>query len=256
MLTALGSDSYGGYLESIKPYAVPILAVWTTRLSIAGGDLKRMTDKVPEEFKRFAVEDLHFLDTQPLEILGEIPLLYVGLTWNYDNALAGGAKGTGGLSAKGRSVIRMAERLGVAVDTAHLNRKSFFETVDFAEGKLLCSHCCFDSVFNHVRNLSDEQIGLIKGRGGIVGMTLESSFLSDGKARLCDAVRHIDYFVSKFGLGSLALGTDFNGCTPPDELSDYRSLEKLGYELEKLGYTKENIRKIFYENANNFFTVR
>ena len=257
MLTTMDSSEYARYLHGIKEYAAPVLAVWTTRLDVKRGFLKKLADAVPKESARFALEDAHFLGEGPLEQLGEIPLLYVGLTWNDDNTLAGGAKsGTQmGLTERGKTVIREAERHGIALDVAHLNRRSFFELMDYAHGKTLCSHCCFDAVYSHPRNLTDEQIELLVLRGGIVGMTFESSFLTGLKAKISDVVRHIDHFVQKFGCDSLAIGSDFNGCAPPDELCDYPSIFGLAYELEKLGYDQSDIRKIFETNAQNFFAV-
>lgn len=258
MLTALKADDYLSYLGEIKDYARPVLAIWSTRLKVECGFLKSLTSRIPAEFARFAIEDAHFLGDGSLEILSEIPLLYVGLTWNDDNALAGGAKaGTfKGLTERGKEVVRQIERLGIAVDTAHLNRKSFFDILDYSRGKMLCSHCCFDAVCSHPRNLTDKQLALLVSRGAIVGMTLESSFLSREKATLADAVRHIDYFVERFGCDNLAIGSDFNGCTPPEELSDYPSFVGLKTELEKRGYSYGDIRKIFESNARNFFDCR
>lgn len=258
MLTALSPREYAGYLDGIREYASPVLAIWSTRLDVAPGFLKDLVSAVPKEFARFALEDAHFLGKQSLGLLSEIPLLYAGLTWNDDNALAGGAKaGTSkGLTERGKAVIREAERLGIAVDTAHLNRKSFFDVLDYAQGKLLCSHCCFDAVYSHPRNLTDEQIKLIVSRGGIVGVTSESSFLTKGNAAYTDVVRHIDYFVQKFGCDNLAVGSDFNGCTPPDGLNDYPSFSVLTDALEKIGYTQSDIRKIFSLNAKKFFADR
>ena len=91
MLTALSPREYAGYLDGIREYASPVLAIWSTRLDVAPGFLKDLVSAVPKEFARFALEDAHFLGKQSLDLLSEIPLLYAGLTWNDDNALAGGA---------------------------------------------------------------------------------------------------------------------------------------------------------------------
>lgn len=255
MLTALKAEKYTAYLDGIRGCARPVLAVWSTRLDVTPGFLKKLTALVPKEFARFALEDAHFLEKQSLELLSEIPLLYVGLTWNGDNALAGGAKAgaSKGLTERGKAVIREVERLGIAVDTAHLNRKSFFDVLDYAQGKLLCSHCCFDAVRAHSRNLTDEQIGLLISRGGIVGLTLESAFLSESEPTLSDVIRHIDHFVQLFGCNNLAVGTDFNGCNPPKELCDYNAFALLKDKLGELGYKDEDVQKIFYSNAKKFF---
>lgn len=255
MLTGLYGSEHSKYLKNVGD-AKMILAVWTTKIEgIRRGYFRRLRDSVmPFGEYAFAVEDLHFLDGCPLSVLSEIPLKYVGLTWNFDNALAGGALGNGTLTAKGKQVLSEAKRLGIAVDTAHLNRKSFFRVIDSCKGRVLNSHCCFDAVHSHPRNITDEQIKLLIDRNAVIGMTLESSFLSGGAAGVSDAVRHIDHFVQKFGCDNLALGTDFNGGTPPKELDGYERLQVcLGRALSELGYTEKDIEKIFFKNAYDFF---
>lgn len=203
---------------------------------------------------RFAIEDLHFLTDSTLYLLEEIPLSYIGLTWNYDNPLAGGALGEDGLKPLGKNVVRLAETLGIVTDTAHLNRRSFYDVIETAKGRVMNSHCCFDAVRNHPRNLTDDQIALLQERGGIVGLTLERSFLDERNADLNAVVRHIDHFVQKFGCDTLCIGSDFNGSSPPKGLMGYDGFSALKSRLLARGYKNRDVDKIFFKNAMNFFS--
>ncbi len=261
LLTGVSANEYDGYLARVCKQSVKgiILAFWTTELDVKEGFFQSTVSNIRfDKYKNvefgYAVEDLHFLENAPLSILSELPFKYVGLTWNYDNALAGGALGTSDLLPLGKRVLKEAERLNIAVDTAHLNEKSFYSVVDSCGGKVMNSHCCFDEVFRHPRNLTARQIQMLVERNGIIGVTLHDKFLSKGEATAESVVRHIDYFVQKFGPNNLCIGSDFNGCRPPEDLCEYDGFRLLKIKLLKLGYTQSAIDGIFYKNAIEFFT--
>jgi len=122
--------------------------------------------------------------------------------------------------------------------------------------KIFNSHTLLKSCYNHERNLSDQQIKLLIARGGVVGLTPVNQFLKEKKATLCDFVAVIDTFVERFGIDNAAIGTDFFGADPLEGLENYDSFESLVAELEKLGYTRIDISKIFYRNASRFFQYK
>lgn len=261
MLTGMPASEYDGYLNRIRKQSVKgvIFAFWTTRLDICEGFFKTAAEKLSfpvggDVSFGYSVEDLHFLDNCSISVLSELPFKYIGLTWNHDNALAGGALGESDLKPLGKRVLVEAKRLKIAVDTAHLNRKSFFSVLENYEGKILNSHCCFDDVNRHARNLTRDQIAKLIERNGIIGVTLHSEFLSKDKAVSEDVVRHIDYFVQNYGYRNLCVGTDFNGGCPPGDLKDYDGFRLLKVKLLKLGYAQAAIDAIFYGNAAEFFT--
>lgn len=251
---------YGAYLLKAESEGVRavILAFWTTRLRGVSAD---MLNAYAERFKRlnsgielsFAMEDLHFITEETLSLLNVIPLKYAGLTWNGDNALAGGALGCQGLTQLGRTVLKECGRLDITVDTAHLNCKSFYEVLQAHEGRVMNSHCCFDAVCSHPRNLDDRQIEALIERGGIIGLTLERSFLTRGRAGLDDVIRHIEHFTQKFGCDNICIGSDFNGSSPPEQISGYEDFRLVKTGLLKRGYSESGVEKIFYRNAQQFF---
>ena len=199
-------------------------------------------------------EDFSFESEREKEILLSFKPVCVSLTWNYDNFLAGGAKSQGGLKTAGKSLVKRLNELKIPVDCAHLNEKSFFEVVEFAD-KVVCTHTAFCGVRKHFRNLSDEQIKTIIDKGGIIGLAFYSDFLSDGNATERNLIEHIDYFVSKFGYDNLCLGTDFNGCDDfPECYADYRCERRLKNSLLALGYDIVSIEKILCGNLLNFLT--
>ena len=73
-------------------------------------------------------------------------------------------------------------------------------------------------LFDHPRNITDEQIRAVAERGGLVGVNAVSSFLrTDGVgASLSDLVEHLDYLVQMIGPERVCLGLDFWSDAPVD----------------------------------------
>jgi membrane dipeptidase len=61
-------------------------------------------------------------------------------------------------------------------------------------------------------------------------------------------VRHIDYLVERMGVDHVALGSDFDGATIPDELGGAAGLPKLVAALRASGHDDEAIAKITHGN--------
>lgn len=233
--------------------------VWTSEFSQQDA-MKKLYDakKFEEHHEKcfFAIEDLHFLTKDTINEVANLHPKYAGLTWNYDNNLAGGALEFGDLSGFGKNVIKSFENNNIIIDTAHLNEKSFMSVANYCAKPIICSHTASFSVNSHPRNLKDYQVKIIIESGGIVGICLVSDFLTGKRnSTVLDYIKHIDYLVNKFGIDSFAIGTDFCGTNHlPSGITDYKSLQKeLSLGLEKLGYKPNDINKLFCVNARKIF---
>ena len=181
----------------------------------------------------------------------------ITLTWNAENEIGSGAFSEGGLTPFGKEFIKEAEKLGIVLDVSHLNRKSFFEFAEIAEKPFVASHSNADIVNNEYgkkRNLSKEQIQIIRERKGLIGLNFCCDFIEDEKASDIDSVcRQIDYF-KKFECDDIiAFGFDFDGCTVNDKFNGIEKIPMLYSELKNIGYEEDFLDKMFYENANKFF---
>ena len=73
-----------GYADRLRGV---VLAFWSTNyLSLPEIRLPRRQNLF------FAVEDMHFFTPEHADNLIRLSPVYCGLTWNYDNGLAGGAR--------------------------------------------------------------------------------------------------------------------------------------------------------------------
>ena len=175
---------------------------------------------------------------------------YLTLTWNGENAIAGGSGTDKGLTRFGREVIRELNRLKICTDLSHLNDKSFFAAIERAEYPI-ASHSNSREICPAPRNLTDEQLKLIGEKNGLIGLCFYPKFLGG------NAFEKIYENICRLGnLGlenNIAIGSDFDGADMSDELSDISKVPDLYAYLEKRGISAGTLKKIFYENAQNYF---
>ena len=230
-----------------------IYAFWTTELVNPLSYIEKKIAQYRSAGYRFSIEDAGFIRERDIDKLCSLPLSYVGLTHNYDNALAGGAFGGGELLRLGEKVIRALNAAGITIDTAHLSTRSFYRVADIAE-RIINSHTALYSIVNHPRNLTDEQIDLILRRNGVIGIAAVADFIGGDTAD--DYVRTIDSTVQRFGIDAVCIGTDFHGTKPLKGLKAYEDFDEVIRKLSMLGYTDCDIKKILCENANRYFDRR
>ena len=208
-----------------------------------------------EKDELIAFEDVGYEDLD-FDKIARFSPVYVGLTWNGENKFGYGCNFSDGLKKEGKSLIKFLNKSGIAVDTAHISKGGFKDIIENAE-TVVNSHTCFNGAYSHKRNLDDWQIELLIEKNAPIGVTLCGYFMSDNTCRVADFIRQIDYFAERFGTDNLCIGTDFYGCDYfPEGINDYEDFSRISEELEKLGYKKEDIEKIFYGNLNSFLEKR
>jgi len=238
------------YFSRAKKVGVDTIVVsaWTTLMGDPIKEIKfyrKLIDELNTGVKLLLhVEDAWFLTKENIDEFLSCKPYSVGLTWNQDNDLAGGAHTKGNLTELGKFVVEKLSSSGVVIDLAHLNRKSFFQVTELLKGKrLFCSHTCFDELHIHPRNLESSQIQTIIASGGLIGLTLVNDFLGSE-----DFYQHIAYFVENYGDKNLGIGTDFFGTQDlPKNLKSYKDLRKF-----KKSLNPETAERIFHKNWYDF----
>lgn len=179
------------------------------------------------------------------------------LTWNGENEIGRGVRSEGviGLSDFGRQAVPELEQNGIVVDISHASPELFYDVAAIARKPFVASHSNAQKICSHPRNLTDEQFEAIRRSGGLVGLNFYEAFLNDKpeQASMQDVLRHAEYFLSLGGEDVLAVGGDLDGSTLPGDMPGIEALGSL-YELFlRENYSESLVRKIFYENAVNFF---
>ena len=196
-------------------------------------------------------------DLANLDYLNECGVKMMTLTWNDHCEVGGGSLAVepNGLTEFGRNVVKRMTELSIAIDISHASDNLFFDVANAVTAPFVASHSNSRSVCQHRRNLTNEQIDIIKSRGGLVGLNFARDFLKNdsSKASAYDIIKHADYFLSHGGEKAVCIGTDFDGTDMPDEISGIESMESL-YELFlRHNYSENLVEDIFFNNAFNFF---
>jgi len=198
---------------------------------------------------------------QALELWYAAGLRSLGPVWSRPNAFAHGvpfmfpaSPDTGpGLTAAGRRLVRRCAELGIAVDLSHLNEAGFWDVARLDGAPLIASHSGVHALCASTRNLTDAQLDAIAASGGLVGIVFAAPFIradgaDDADTPLAAIVAHVRYAADRIGVEHVALGSDFDGATVPDELGDVAGLPRLLDALAAAGFTEDEVRAIAWDN--------
>lgn len=195
------------------------------------------------------IEGLHHLYDKGVRL--------ITLTWNAPNEIACGAFSDGGFTKFGKEFVKEAEELGITLDVSHLNRQSFYEFAELSQKPFIASHSNADIVNNEYgrkRNLNDEQIRIIKERNGLIGLNFCREFIEDENACGVDAIcRQLNYLLNSGCEDIISFGSDFDGCAIHPDLCGIEKIPLLFKKLINKGFGEAFLKKLFYENADNFF---
>ncbi len=201
------------------------------------------------------IEGAHALegDLDKVEHYARRGVRYLGLMHFSANEAGFPAYGRGrsdgeGLSRWGVELVERCEAASIIVDLAHLNRRGFLEACRLATRPPIVSHTGVSGAFDHWRNIDDEQLRAVAGKGGIVGIIFCPQFL--GGSGIDDVVKHLLHVIDVAGEDTPALGSDWDGfIVPTPDLCDASRLPVLTDALLRAGLGEEVLAKILRKNA-------
>jgi membrane dipeptidase len=188
----------------------------------------------------------------------------VGLAHMHDNGLASSSTGRNkraGLSTTGKLVARNALNAGALLDVSHLSDASFDDVAALsreAGRPIVASHSDARAICAHPRNLTDDQLHTIASTHGIVGLNLHGPYVTSlGEARLSDVMDQLDHLMKVAGEDHVAIGSDFDGgIQTPLQLPDADHFPTLASAMLQRGYTDEQVKKVFSDNALRVLDAR
>src|SRR6185437_3431563 len=224
---------------------------------------------------------LHFQGGDPIEADVNLLDAYHALgvrvmqpTYNARNRLGDGCleRANSGLSKLGRAAIARMNELGIAVDIAHVGRRTSLEVIEASTSPVIASHGNACGVYDSRRNLTDEQIKAVAASGGVIGVCAFPGFVSAADADLDKVLDHVDYLAGLVGAEHVVLGLDFATETEedydyfgyeedtyprppwtyPPGIAGFADLRNIGPALARRGYTAEQIAGIA---SGNFLRV-
>lgn len=133
------------------------------------------------------------------------------LNWHHRNQVGDGVSepSASGLSNWGREVVSEANRLGVLVDVSHSGPRTVEDVLALSIAPVVASHSNSRRIHDHERNLTDDQVRAIAAKGGLVGVTFLSRFVTQGTANADHVFGHIEHLADLVGTDHLGIGTDF-----------------------------------------------
>jgi membrane dipeptidase len=193
-----------------------------------------------------------------LDRLDEMPargVLFLAPVHMIDNDYGGNSAGdpARGLTALGMQLIERMNELGILLDTAHANGKTLADAVALSAFPPINSHARVKAVYDHWRNLSDDDIRTIAARGGVVGI-MQGGIAFSEPSSVDQVIAHMEHVISLVGDEYVALGSDWDGMIQP--AVDAVSLPSLTEAMLNRGWSVERIRRVLGENVLRVWAER
>ncbi|HUH47839.1 MAG TPA: dipeptidase [Arenibacter sp.] len=159
-----------------------------------------------------------------------------------------------GLSELGKAAIVEMNRLGIMIDVSHPSEASMKQMIALSKAPIIASHSSARALCDHSRNLTDEQLLLMKENGGVVQAVAFPSYVNLKKleakeaVNVADFIDHIDYMVKLIGIDHVGISSDFDGGGGIEGWADASETQNITLELVRRGYSKNDIAKLWGEN--------
>jgi membrane dipeptidase len=214
------------------------------------------------------------------------------LAWIRSCRDGAGAHVPEGLNGFGREVVRRMNELGMLVDLSHAGRRSFYDALEASSAPVIASHSGCSALYDHPRNLDDDQLRALADHGGVIGIVFYPGFLDEqaraDQQRLCEDTEykalqgandtdlferqgrwlqarvpplsaervadHVCHAVEVAGIEHVGVGSDFDGIlTAPRGLEDASRYGVLAELLLRRGFTSEDARAVLGGNMQRAF---
>ncbi len=256
--------AYAHALDMLR-YAKKELAEHSEHLAFAG-NLKDLHNNVNQKkISAFLTIEEGGILNGKMERLGALyqeGVRLMTLTWNYENCIGypnsrEEKRMMKGLKPFGFELIGEINRKGMLIDVSHLSDGGFWDVIKYSKMPVVASHSNARALCPHPRNLSDEMIRVLAGKGGVIGLNFYPYFLNGtDRAGVDDLVRHIKHMYRVGGEDVIALGTDFDGFDDAiNELDGIGKLPILSDALSKQGFSERQLEKFCYGNAERMMRI-
>jgi microsomal dipeptidase-like Zn-dependent dipeptidase len=174
--------------------------------------------------------------------------------------LGNGPQEHGGLSSLGKQAVARLNELGVLIDVSQLSTPAFKQVLSITKAPVAATHSGVKGIVDVSRNLSDEELDLLKRNGGVVQMVAFSNYLRPAPkpgepatpATVAQLVNAIDYAVKKIGIDHVGISSDFNHGGGVEGWQNEGEIQNVTVELLRRRYPERDIAKLW---GGNFLRV-
>ncbi len=152
-------------------------------LALSAADIRRLHGE-GRIAALIAVEGGHAIedDLGVLNVFYRLGARYMTLTWAHHNNWADASTEPprhNGLTGFGKDVVRRMNDLGMMVDISHVSDKTFYDVLEVSRAPIVATHSCCRAIANVPRNMTDQMIRDLAGRGGVIHINFHEGFLSE-----------------------------------------------------------------------------
>jgi membrane dipeptidase len=228
------------------------------------------------------VEGGHAIEnsTENLRELHRRGVRYMTLTWNNGTGWAGAAAGlngtrSGGLTERGKEIVREMNRLGILVDISHVSDSTFYDAIAATTHPVIASHSSARALNAHRRNMNDDMLRAVARNGGVVNVNFYSVFVDPAFKAKADSIEaavgaeraepmiralprpslavlldHFEHIIKVAGIDHVGLGSDFDGVGGllPQGMDDVTRLPLIAQGLLDRGYSESDVKKVLGGN--------
>jgi membrane dipeptidase len=160
----------------------------------------------------FDLEDSHPLDDDlaNLAVLAAHGVRTLLPTYNHANRAGSGCLDSvdAGLTSWGRAIVAEMNTVGMVPDGSHCSVRTGLDMCAVSKGPVVYSHSCMRALWDHPRNITDDQARACAATGGVVGITAVGIFLGPNTPTLEAVTRHLEYAVELVGIEHVGVSTD------------------------------------------------
>lgn len=192
-------------------------------------------------------------------------------TYNHQNRAGCGCLDVSdtGLSAWGRALVAEMNSAGMVPDGSHCSIRTGLDLCAVSAAPVIYSHSCMRAVWDHPRNITDDQARACADTGGVVGITGVGIFLGPNTPTLDAMTRHLEYAIDLIGIEHVGVSTDYSfdyldfldeiACTPELFDDSYtrwgpihwmlpETFVRLGAHLRARGWSPDDIAAVLGGN--------
>jgi membrane dipeptidase len=161
----------------------------------------------------FDIEGMNALngDINMISVYHALGVRQMLFAYNLNNAAAGGCHDEdSGLTDFGRQVVREMNRVGMIVDCSHAGHQTTLDIMHESNKPVVFSHSNPGAVWDHQRNISDQQIRACAATGGVIGLNGMGIFLGDNDVSIATMLRHVRYVSNLVGSEHIGIGFDYS----------------------------------------------
>jgi membrane dipeptidase len=158
-------------------------------------------------------------DLDMVELFYDLGVRSLLPTYNLRNAAGSGCldEVDDGLTGYGRDLVARLNEVGMFVDGSHCSTRTGLDLSAVTTRPMIYSHSGMRAMWDHPRNITDDQARACAETGGVIGIAGVGIFLGPNTATIDALVAHIDHAVELVGIEHVGLGSDY--CFDADDFT-------------------------------------